>query len=285
MTLVDRFRHAPAGADGRRRLRRERRADVPRRERPVGEPLHRAGRDARRASRQDPALVWRFYSERRRKAGRRAARTPATRRSPRSKQRMGDRFLLVTQNIDGLHQRAGSRRVIEIHGSLFRTRCFDCELEPFADEQRADRGPALRGLRRPAAAGGRLVRRDDRPRVLRSDRRFIDEARHASLVFLAVGTSGAVYPAAGLVLEARGAGGETWLVNAEPRREPRRLPPLRAGPEREDPAGPLRVALAGGQTRAICGRCSKWRSRSCSLRLCCSTSAAIQRSFVGIGVP
>ena len=54
---------------------------------------------------------------------------------PQAEERMGDRFLLVTQNIDGLHQRAGSRRVIEIHGSLFRTRCFGCEREPFADER------------------------------------------------------------------------------------------------------------------------------------------------------
>ena len=46
--------------------------------------------------------------------------------------------------------------------------------------------------------------------------RFVSEARGKRLVFLAVGTSGAVYPAAGLVLEARAAGGETWLVNAEP---------------------------------------------------------------------
>src|SRR5207342_829619 len=54
------------------------------------------------------------------------------------------------------------------------------------------------------------------PVVLGAIGRFVSEARAKRLVFLAVGTSGAVYPAAGLVLEARAAGGETWLVNAEP---------------------------------------------------------------------
>jgi NAD-dependent deacetylase len=54
------------------------------------------------------------------------------------------------------------------------------------------------------------------PGILRAIGRFVDEARRGHFVFLAVGTSGAVYPAAGLVIEARGAGGETWLVNAEP---------------------------------------------------------------------
>ena len=54
------------------------------------------------------------------------------------------------------------------------------------------------------------------PTVLGAIGRFVAESRRSRLVFLAVGTSGAVYPAAGLVLEARAAGGETWLVNAEP---------------------------------------------------------------------
>jgi NAD-dependent deacetylase len=163
----------------------------------------------------DAELVWRFYSERRKQAGG-VSPNPGHEALAAVEERMGDRFLLVTQNIDGLHQRASSRRVIEIHGSLFRTRCFDCELEEFADASERTAVPrceACGGRLRPAVVwfGERID-----PLVLQRIAAFIDEARHASLAFLAVGTSGAVYPAAGLVLEARGAGGETWLVNAEP---------------------------------------------------------------------
>jgi NAD-dependent deacetylase len=122
----------------------------------------------------------------------------------------------VTQNIDGLHQRAGSRRVVEIHGSLWRTRCFDCEREPFADEQERSEVPRCDGCGgrlRPAVVWfGEMID----PDIMLAISRFLDEARRGRLVFLAVGTSGAVYPAAGLVLQARAAGGETWLVNAEP---------------------------------------------------------------------
>ena len=169
----------------------------------------------------DPALVWRFYSERRRKA-RGVLPNPGHVALAEAEERMGDRFLLVTQNIDGLHQRAGSRRVIEIHGSLFRTRCFDCAREPFADDSEREAPPPCeecagagrKGRLRPAVVWfGELID----PRVLAAIGGFVAESRRGGrLVFLAVGTSGAVYPAAGLVLEARASGGETWLVNAEP---------------------------------------------------------------------
>lgn len=164
---------------------------------------------------EDPALVWRFYSERRRKAkGVKPNRGHVALAA--AEERMGDRLLLVTQNIDGLHQRAGSRRVIEIHGSLFRTRCHGCDREPFAEEREHTAVPACEacgGRLRPAVVWfGEMID----PDILRAIGRFVDQARRGHFVFLAVGTSGAVYPAAGLVLEARGAGGETWLVNAEP---------------------------------------------------------------------
>ena len=163
----------------------------------------------------DASLVWRFYSERRKKAGT-VSPNPGHAALAAVEERMGDRFLLVTQNIDGLHQRAGSRRVIEIHGSLFRTRCFDCDLAEFEDASTQDAPPRCEscgGRLRPAVVWfGEMID----PFILRRIAAFIDEARRARLAFLAVGTSGAVYPAAGLVLEARGAGGQAWLVNAEP---------------------------------------------------------------------
>jgi len=169
---------------------------------------------------EDPALVWRFYSERRRKA-KDVVPNPGHHALAAAEERMGDRFLLVTQNIDGLHRRAGSRRVLEIHGSLFETRCFDCDLASYPDESEHAAPPPCpacaalgrQGRLRPSVVWfGEIIDSG----VLRAIGRFLDEGRGGRLVFLAVGTSGAVYPAAGLVLEARGAGGETWLVNAEP---------------------------------------------------------------------
>lgn len=75
--------------------------------------------------RADPALVWRFYSERREAA--RAAQPNAGHRAlAEVERRMGERFLLVTQNVDGLHQRAGSRRVVDLHGRLDEVECLDC---------------------------------------------------------------------------------------------------------------------------------------------------------------
>jgi NAD-dependent protein deacetylase/lipoamidase len=169
---------------------------------------------------RDPQLVWRFYSERRRKAGA-VEPNPGHRALADAEARLGDRFLLVTQNVDGLHQRAGGRRVLEIHGSLFHTRCFDCALPSFPDTREYAAPPPCpacaarggEGRLRPAVVWfGELID----PAVLLAVARFIDAGRQGRLLFLAVGTSGLVYPAAGLVLEARAAGGETWLVNAEP---------------------------------------------------------------------
>ena len=71
---------------------------------------------------RDPTLVWKFYSLRREQA-KGVEPNPGHRALAEVEERLQDRFLLVTQNVDGLHQRAGSERVIEIHGSLFRTKC------------------------------------------------------------------------------------------------------------------------------------------------------------------
>lgn len=169
----------------------------------------------------DPARVWRFYSARRAQA-RGVEPNPGHRALADVEERLGDRFLLVTQNVDGLHRRAGSRRVIELHGNLFETRCDECARPPFADEKTYDdgvpqceecAGEGRRGLLRPAVVWfGELLNLDHFRRI----EEFMDAASRRRLVFLAVGTSGVVYPAAGLVLHARQAGADTWLVNAEP---------------------------------------------------------------------
>ena len=110
-------------------------------------------------------------------------------------ERWGDRFTLVTQNVDGLHRAAGSRNVLEIHGSLYRTRCLGCDevkdrgLEPLGDL------PVLR-VRRASAARHRLVRRGAAGRRLGG--RGARPPTSATCL-LVVGTSAVVHPAASLV--------------------------------------------------------------------------------------
>jgi NAD-dependent deacetylase len=166
----------------------------------------------------DPALVWRFYSQRRAQA-RTCAPHAGHQALVAAEQRLGDRFLLATQNVDGLHRRAGTQRVVELHGNLGVTRCSRCARPPFEDTLLYEEEPLPRcdacgqGLLRPHIVWfGELLD----PAHLGAVERFIERGARARLVFLAVGTSGAVYPAAGMVDWVRDAGGETWLVNADP---------------------------------------------------------------------
>lgn len=169
---------------------------------------------------RDPLLVWRFYS--RRRAGlETVAPNPAHHALAAVERRLGDRFLLVTQNVDGLHRVAGSERVIDLHGALMRSRCTVCDRPPFEDRTVYRDGVAPMCGRCRAAGTDALLRPDivwfgeliDRDHLARIER-FVDAAGRR-LVFLAVGTSGMVHPAAGLVDAAHAVGGRTWLVNAD----------------------------------------------------------------------
>ncbi len=168
----------------------------------------------------DPSLVWRFYSERRAKA-KTVDPNPGHHALRALEEKLGDRFLLATQNVDGLHGRAGSKRVVEIHGSLFKTRCAFCERDPFDDDvvyadnevpgcgSCAERGEF--GVLRPHIVWfGEMLD----PRDLHRISRFMSNA--PKLLFIAAGTSGAVYPAAGFVNNARRFGAHTVLINADP---------------------------------------------------------------------
>jgi NAD-dependent deacetylase len=146
---------------------------------------------------RNPQLVWDFYHARRAKAGS-VLPNPGHAALAELERRFGDRFTLVTQNVDGLHQRAGSRNVIELHGSLYRTRCIDC------GESR-DRGLAALPAMPRCDCGGVL-----RPDIVWFGEMLppaafakADQAARSCEVFLIVGTSAVVYPAAGLVLVAR----------------------------------------------------------------------------------
>jgi NAD-dependent deacetylase len=122
---------------------------------------------------------------------------------------------VITQNVDRLHQRAGTPHVIEIHGSLFRLRCADTSCEGRSPAPDVSSGPDEPPV---CPRCGATMRHDivlfdeylDPP-----DERAAKEALRACNVFIAAGTSGVVFPAAAYVREADYAGARTMLVNLE----------------------------------------------------------------------
>ena len=122
----------------------------------------------------------------------------------------GETLTLVTQNIDDLHERAGSASVIHMHGELLKARCGRCEaVRPWLDDLTIsdvcpDCGRA--GTMRP-----HVVWFGEMP--LGMD--LIDRTLREADLFVAIGTSGAVYPAAGFVAEARAYGLRTCEINLE----------------------------------------------------------------------
>jgi NAD-dependent deacetylase len=129
----------------------------------------------------------------------------------RLEQEHGEDVLIVTQNIDGLHEAAGSRHLIHMHGELGRALCARCGTSmPWADDlSLATACPVCHkeGFMRPD-----VVWFGERPREMER----IYEALGRCDLFVSVGTSGAVYPAAGFVAEARNAGAHTVELNLDP---------------------------------------------------------------------
>ncbi len=164
-----------------------------------------------RAFRADPALVQAFYNERRRQLRSGAVRPNAAHRAlARLQREWPGACLLVTQNIDDLHERAGSRQVCHMHGELLRKFCDRCRagypaLEDIRTDERCPQCQGLGSLRPDVVWFGEV------PRHLPE----IEAALAACDLFLAIGTSGVVYPAAGFVQQARRAGAHTMAVNPD----------------------------------------------------------------------
>ena len=142
----------------------------------------------------DPELVWRFYSMRRRDAL--AAQPNAGHIAiAEIEQKLADRFYLCTQNVDDLHERAGSHRVHHMHGTLFQSRCGHCD-ETFPDKALYETAimlptcPKCGALVRP-----HIVWFGEVPLDMEGIYRELD----CATILLVVGTSGSVYPAAGFV--------------------------------------------------------------------------------------
>jgi NAD-dependent deacetylase len=162
---------------------------------------------------RDPALLWEWYGWRRETIARcapNAAHHVLARWSQRD-----DRTTVVTQNVDDLHVRAGTERLVRLHGSIWELSCsIGCCAEgrtPWRDERvpmpELPRCPHCRALARPAVVwfGEMLADHDLRAAVQAT----------ACDVFLTIGTSSLVYPAAGLVEQARRSGAFTAEINAE----------------------------------------------------------------------
>jgi NAD-dependent deacetylase len=159
-----------------------------------------------------PEVVWRFYGERRAQAV--DCKPNAGHLALAALERaIGDRLFLCTQNVDDLHEKAGSSRVHHMHGELFKSRCEDCGRSPFHDHVAHRSIPSC-------TCGGRL-----RPHIvwfgevpLGMD--VLARALDRCSLFVTVGSSGSVYPAAGFVASVGGRARTVYV-----------------GPERPDNAG------------------------------------------------
>jgi len=160
------------------------------------------------AFQRDPTLVWRWYRWRRElvarvepNAGHHALATLAS---------LVPQFTLVTQNVDGLHQRAGSKDVIEFHGNLFENRCFveGCVVTDADMSAEVPLCPGCSGMLRPG--------------VIWFGEAIPESAMHAAAaavsacdLFFSVGTSALVWPAAGLADAARQQGASVVEINLD----------------------------------------------------------------------
>jgi len=162
---------------------------------------------------RDPARVHEFYNARRRGLRNSNVQPNAAHRAlAELEQRWPGEVLLVTQNIDDLHERAGSRNLVHMHGELLKTRCTRCGA---LDTGLADLSVELECVRcrEPGGLRPHVVWFGEMP--LEMDR--IYDALGRCGVFISVGTSGNVYPAAGFVQEVRRfAGARTVELNLEP---------------------------------------------------------------------
>jgi NAD-dependent deacetylase len=158
---------------------------------------------------RDPELVWEFYNWRRELISR-VSENAAHRALVVLEQTISD-FTLVTQNVDGLHHRAGSQRVLEVHGNLWRVQCTACY--KIYTDMSVDMGK----LPQCRLCGGLL-----RPDVVwfgeSLDGRILNQAEEVARtceVMLVIGTSGIVYPVAYLPILAKSSGAFVAEINME----------------------------------------------------------------------
>jgi NAD-dependent deacetylase len=169
------------------------------------------------AFKRDPRLVWEWY-EWRRSVVKQAQPNPGhvalaeLQRRKAAGHGQSAAFTLITQNVDGLHERAGSENVLKLHGDIWYLRCVECgkieKNEQVPLPELPPRCPACKGLTRPAVVwfGEPL------PEI---EWDLAQKASERGGVFLLIGTSGVVYPAAGLAGVAYSKGAKLAVINPE----------------------------------------------------------------------
>ena len=182
---------------------------------------------------RDPKFVWEWYEERRRAIA--AARPNAGHEALAELERRVPDFTLITQNVDGLHDLAGSKNIVKLHGDIWTLRCVKCGREKV---ERAE----LNELPPYCACGGML-----RPGVVwfgemlpeGAMERASDAVRNADVLIVA-GTSAQVYPAAGLIPMSRVA--------------------IEINPERTDFSGEVAFSLQGTSAEVLPGLVGTWQA-------------------------
>jgi NAD-dependent deacetylase len=163
---------------------------------------------------RDPVMVHRFYDTRR-AALASVAPNPAHLALARLDAEWPGELLIVTQNVDDLHERAGARRMLHMHGQLLSSLCARCgDQRPWEGAMLAQGPFAPPGC---PACGAAAIRPDivffgEMPYEMER----IDAAIARADLFVSIGTSGAVYPAAGFVRTARHYGARTLELNLDP---------------------------------------------------------------------
>ncbi len=175
---------------------------------------------------RNPEKVLKFYNDRRRNLlNPEIAPNAAHLALARLEAESADKVLLVTQNIDNLHERAGSKNILHMHGELLRVACVHCHKSSgwAGDMGRMDICPNCKkdGFLRPD-----IVWFGEMPLYMDE----IDKALDACRLFAAIGTSGQVYPAAGFVAQARAGGARTVELNVAPSSNSRLFAERRFGP-------------------------------------------------------
>lgn len=161
---------------------------------------------------RNPELVQTFYNARRRQLQQPEITPNAAHLAlAELESALGDRFVLVTQNIDNLHERAGSRRIIHMHGELLKARCSQSrQVISWPGDLSVD--DRCHCCQFPAPLRPHIVWFGEMPLGMEE----IYAALAQADLFIAIGTSGHVYPAAGFVHEAKVAGAHTLELNLEP---------------------------------------------------------------------
>ena len=158
---------------------------------------------------RDPQLVHKFYNQRR--AALKSVEPNAAHFALAAAEKQFNSFLLVTQNVDDLHQRAGSKNLLHMHGELLKKRCVQCHKVSTTATDLSVNSPCEH-CQRESTLRPHIVWFGEMPL-------FMDEIMLALMscdLFISIGTSGTVYPAAGFVEIANQSGAHTVELNLEP---------------------------------------------------------------------